>query len=264
MKQKVPIQLYLQVAESSQINPNFYLSEPYLRLSGVECWEDEGYVWVTADEWDMFPCLPVSFPKIAKQTGNRIWSDFDRYSFIAQDYTWEFLDFEYIFNPNHFLTMIGGKWEVFRKNCRKWLKTNANASYKTDIPTSDKIEKLLLDWLLRKGETVQDAELIANYTLNKDYHINRKFLYNAWGDLVGINVWDENWKYLNYRFCIVRDEDYLDEYLRFLFYTDPEVLVSGKLVNDGGSLGNYGLERFKDKMNPVRKRKVYSWLKQTM
>jgi hypothetical protein len=78
---------------------------------------------------------------------------------------------------------------------------------------------------------------------------------------MAVNAWDENWQYINFRFCIIRQgEPFLDEFARWLFYTDGQIQAKNKLVNDGGTLGNPGLEHFKDKLNPVHKRKVYSWL----
>ncbi len=78
--------------------------------------------------------------------------------------------------------------------------------------------------------------------------------------MVGMNVWDENHLYINYRLCIVDpSERFLDEFMRYLFYTDPLIMEQNKLVNDGGVLGNEGLKRFKDKMNPFSVRPVYSW-----
>jgi len=59
-----------------------------------------------------------------------------------------------------------------------------------------------------------------------------------------------------YRYCIADpDEPFLDEFMRLLFYQRN---AAGKLVIDGGVLGRPGLERFKDKLNPVKKRPVYS------
>jgi hypothetical protein len=91
--------------------------------------------------------------------------------------------------------------------------------------------------------------------------VHKKYLYYG-NQIVAMNVWDENYKYINYRFCLVKsDERYLDEFCRFLFYTDMDVYFQRKLINDGGVLGSSGLEFFKDKMNPLRKRTVYSYFK---
>ena len=79
---------------------------------------------------------------------------------------------------------------------------------------------------------------------------------------MAINAWDVNWKYINYRVCMVREnEPFLDEFARWLFYTDPDIIKVNKLINDGGTLGCKGLERFKDKMNPKKKVEMYSWIK---
>ena len=94
-----------------------------------------------------------------------------------------------------------------------------------------------------------------------DKGIEKKGLYKG-EKLVALNIWDENYKYVNYRFCFVdHSEPFLDEFVRYLFYTDLWILSKNKLVNDGGVLGRPGLEKFKDRLHPFRKRKVYSYIK---
>lgn len=267
MKTQLELNQYLQQAQKIGIKPNFYLSEVYLRLAEATCWKDWGWIWIEADDWCMFPPLrgyihPDCMPQLEcwwPDLGiTKVWSDFENYcpSFFSS----RFLDYEYVFNPKHFNNMNGGKWNIYRKNVRKWPRINEKWTYGDYLAQRD-AELLLADWLDKKSKTVQEAEMIIKYLLSDEPGICRKALHSD-GKLMAINAWDENWMYINYRFCIVdKSQPFLDEFTRYLFYTDPWIQAKQKLVNDGGSLNNEGLERFKDKLNPVQKRSVYSWIK---
>lgn len=257
---KQEVSLYLKLLEEQRIDPNFFCSEPYIRLCGGECYEDQGWVWIEDSDWILFP--PLIAVNVALSTlypKKQIWSDFvnhdvNEFSYFTKNPT--FVDFEYIFDPNNFQNLSGGKWETYRKNIRKWPKQNETWKYK--VSDDQKSFKLLADWLECKKKIVEDGELIAKFLVTET-GVFRKNLYDERGELVAINIWDENYKYINFRYCIVKEKQpFLDEFARYLFYID--IAKQGKLVNDGGSLGNAGLEHFKDKLNPVRKRKVYSWL----
>lgn len=251
---------YLHLAQQQKIEPNFYLSEPYLHLCGAECWERDGWLWVEADKWVLFPPLPIDDTVQGRYRMTRIWSDF-----VTTDYLElqpQFLDWEYIFNPVAFNTMVGGAWEIFRKNSRKWPRTHANWVY-CDYFDSHAAALLVTEWLEARQQDVQDADLIIEYVLNLQHlpGIKRRCLYDGEERLMAINAWDENWQYINFRFCIIKQgEPFLDEFVRWLFYTDGQIQAKNKLINDGGTVGNVGLEHFKDKLNPVRKRKVMSWI----
>lgn len=246
--------------EKWKIDPNFYISEPYLRLSKVKCYENYGLTWVEANGWALFPPLIAEYSLLSNDfMPKKIWSDFDNLQLGGiNDRKSQFLDWEYIFDPNSFKDLSGKKWEVFRKNIRKWPRNNPNWVYSGHIDKEECL-KLLGYWLEEKSETAQDVELMIKFILN-DVGIEKMGLYKD-GKLVAINIWDENYKYINYRYCIVdRKEPFLDEFVRYLFYTDLVILKTGKLVNDGGTVGNQGLEHFKDKLNPIRKRKVHSYI----
>ena len=271
---KVPFNLYLNRAKRIKLIPNFFISVPYLKLSNVKGFMEDGWVWIEDEEWLLFPPLSLTTnnhhcPFISKL--KNVWSDFESLHPSPNFSKKEFLDWEYIFNPTHFNDLSGGKWETYRKNIRKWPRTHENWKYLDYIDTISnrtKIRYLLADWMEIKMENLQDYDLIINYILGYHSNVHFKFLYhikdklNPIYDLYAINVWDENWMYINYRYCIIKkDNPYLDEFARYLFYTDPIIQRKGKLINDGGCLGNEGLERFKDKLNPVKKRAVYSWIK---
>jgi hypothetical protein len=255
---KIPVKAYLKRIEELEINPNFYVSEAYISLIGAECYEDKGYLIVRDGKWLLFPPIPTEaiLPEWQYPLPYNFWSDFD--NFHPKSPKYEFLDYEYIFDPRNFNTLSGGKWETFRKNSRKWLKGASKPFYSSHHKRND-VLLLLAEWLEKKDKQCQDAALIVKFVLSHNHGIGRAYLYDE-DQLMAINIWNENYKYINYCYCIVKQgEPYLDEYARLLFYTDLQIQVKNKLVNDGGVIGNAGLEAFKDKLNPLRKRKVFSW-----
>ncbi len=248
------------------IDPSFFHSQPYLDFTGAECLSNLVYIWVELEGWIMFPPLLLSgvgvvgpgksFPK------GDIWcNDIDNNYAGSGAWKEEFLDWEYLFDPVDFLHMDGGDWNTFRKNIRKWPRENPKWTYSMKPPHQARIQEMILDWFEQKGNDIDDAEIIVNFILQRHPGIRRKYIYRD-GELVGVNVWDWNAHFINYRLCIAKSgERFLDEFMRYLFYTDPGIQMSRKFVNDGGSLSNDGLERFKDKMNPRYKRKRYSLIK---
>ena len=260
MKQ-IPVNCYLTRIEELKINPNFFVSEPYLRFSKVQCYSNDNWIWVEDDKYLLFPPLPLTNHKKGCPIHKEVWADFvDIFHTFLHTFHHNFLDYNYIFDSNHFNNLKGGKWAVYRKNINKWPTNNENWKYWDKIKQFE-VNKLLSEWLSRKQKTVMDVELIIQFVLFSQKDIHRKALYDSHNNLMAINVWDENYKYINYRFCIVKEnQPFLDEFSRFLFYTDLKIQSTGKLINDGGVLGSTGLERFKDKMNPIEKQKIYSWI----
>jgi hypothetical protein len=257
MKIRQEISLYLTLAKTNVVNPNFFLSIPYLTLCKAKCYMENNWVWLESDKWCLFPPLPIG-RDVTAYPNLKIWSDF---SDMQPNYNKsEFLDYEYIFSSIEFNNLSGGKWEVFRKNIRKWPKAHPNWVYNEETDEGQ-TELLLAEWFEFKKEDVLDPELVIKFALSEKMSgIHRKYLYDEEGALVAINIWDDNWKYINFRYCIInKEQPYLDEFARYCFYTDPDIQKFGKLINDGGCLGNAGLERFKDKLHPVRKREVHSW-----
>ena len=258
---KTNAELYLTRASELKVEPNFFMSLAYIRLSNLRGRVKDGWVWIQDKNWCVFPPLPLGDSNI-DYSASRIWALFgDSGSSISSDY--KFLDWQYIFCPHNFTAMTGGYWETFRKNVRKWPSRNIGWTYSEKSPTLKEAGELIGEWLEIRKQSVEDAEFLARFAIFAQFSgIERKFLYNSTEQLIGINAWDENWKYINYRVCIVKPgEDFLDEFMRYLFFTDEDILQREKLVNDGGTLGNLGLERFKDKMNPISKVKIYSYIR---
>jgi len=256
------LQHYLKRAEELLVEPNFFMSLPYLRLSNVKCVESEGWIWIADKRWCLFEPLPIGKEHSPVPPVDRIWALFQSKSTPLNGH-YSFLDWQYIFDPTNFLHMDGKYWQVFRKNCRKWPKRNIRYNYTSQEPSGTEAGLMIADWIERKGGSIMDGELLARFAyFEEDADIFKKYLYNNTGQLVGINAWDKNWRYINYRVCMSSpDEPFLNEFIRWLFYTDPEICKSGMLVNDGGALDSAGLEFFKDKMNPIDKLPLYSWIK---
>ena len=249
---------YLTLIEALGILPNFFISEPYLDREGIVGRKKNGWLWLEEDGLCLFPPVSREFNYALDPFVCKVWADFE--NLLPDETIWkmEFLDSEFIFDPKEFMTMAGGKWETFRKNSRKWVRNYKDFGYVEPFQT-ESVNYLLADWLEDRKDTMEDAEFLVECVLDPRPGISSKYLLDHKGNLAAINIWDENYKYINYRFCICRKEPFLDEFARLVFYQNRRIQNSGKLVNDGGCLGNFGLERFKDKMNPLKKRAVRSW-----
>ena len=248
---------YLKIAERKNLLPNFWMSEEYFQKAELQEMSWEGWVWWEEDGWAVVPPISLNHPlgEIPSYFSLPIWSDFPEFKphFLFS----EFLDYEYIYDPKHFENMEGGKWKIFRKNSRKWPRENPGSTYifmKNKSPFQQReINKVGIQWLQQSQEDIQDGEVLLKYIWEGK---NQKGLYVK-DQLVGVNIWDENYYYINFRFCICNPEPFLSEYMRFLFYSD--IAHKNKLVNDGGVLDKESLKKFKDKLNPISIRKVKSW-----
>ncbi|OQC75334.1 MAG: hypothetical protein BWX44_00065 [Spirochaetes bacterium ADurb.Bin001] len=243
---------YLERAFQMTISPNFWLTKEYLSFQkDMVLKELKGWIWLQEGEWAVFPPLPsLDYTPSLVPPKLKIWSDFGNYSLGSE---LEFLDWEYTYHSRDFSDMRGKKWAVFRKNSRKWPQRNNNWAYTVHAPPNKQIEALLIKWLCKKSnEEIEDAETLLWFVFNGT---RRAFLYHH-EELIGINIWDECYfsNYVVYRYVIVNpDEPFLDEFMRLLFYQNVQAYVI-----DGGVLGRPGLERFKDKLNPIYKRPIYS------
>jgi hypothetical protein len=265
--QKAWITRYFSHVRTQEITPNFWLSWEYIQHRGLVYQDNNGYGSLADPE-----TLGWFFPPLTPQCNFMIHEVpyFAGFPLRPQDHKDDrlrLLDVQYIYDPQAFQKLDGHKWQVFRKNIRKASKTfpNMDLAFGTayrELTEQDEaqVATLLEKWGDRK-EQVYDPDVMVKFALLGEHRwgLFRSSLY-AKPELVGINVADPNWKFVNYRLCIDNGEPYMQEYLRYLFYISPWVREQGKLVNDGGNLGSEGLARFKKKLNPAYVENIYTTL----
>lgn len=167
------------------------------------------------------------------------------------------MDRQYIYNPKAFTDLSGGGWATFRKNIRKWPRRIGRGRHEYRRLTDEdkpKVGHLLSNWSVRHPEVFDPVTMI---------HL---CLFGTWrwglfvGDrLCGMNVADNNYRYINYRYCLDDGSDFIQEFLRYQFYTSDWTLQSGMLVNDGGDLDEEHLAEFKMKLRPFEVRRVFQY-----
>ncbi len=246
---------YLKILENNNIIPNFWCSEEYAQLAEWECTENGTRVFVKDKEGvPMLPSLPLYNPIIL--TYEHYWSSLPTCNnpYFSND---NFLDYNFIYDPKSFQDLSGGKWSVFRKNIKKFPRGKDNLVYEKFYGTQAGLEALSC-WLTNRksDEVIHDDDVILKYVSDGR---NKKFLFDN-DNIYGVNIWDENYMFINYRYCFCQNLPFLSEYMRYKFYTDPEILNSGKKVNDGGSLDNSDLYKFKSRLNPETIYNIYTTL----
>jgi len=255
--QKSPLD-YLKAIEESQAIPNFWMSEEYITRKGLII-KETPRVWglVEADD----PDGPWFFPPFycvnnaPGDLSTKWWAG------IPGD-IWEhngesFLDYQFIYDPRNFKTLEGHHWRAFRREAIKW--PDSHGAYGKDytygcmFDSQEGVGDLLLKWA--GDREVFDVEVMIDYALHGACR------WGLWyhGELVGLNVADTNWRFVNFRYCLDIGDENLQHYLRLLFYRSPMILnlaEKGVMVNDGGCLGDGGLETFKLRMNPIRQYEI--------
>lgn len=236
--------------------PNFWCSEDYFRWAGLEERMEANICTVFDDDIPVFPSFRVGTGFIPGES----WSDF----FGMEDvpgFRREFLDYQFIYNPRHFLGTGRADKSGFRKNVSRLREGlgKDNLIYRKMLEDDQKavlwvFEKWLQDRTGGTDEIHDSTTLVeALYSIPTNARV---LIYR--GEMIGFNVWDENYKYINFRYSFGRDIPYLSEYLRWAFYTDWDIIASRKMVNDGGSLDSPSLYKFKERLGPVEIQKIYS------
>lgn len=230
-----------QIQKSGQ-SPNFWASEEYIDKAELSWVEDDQCVGFKDESGSWF------FPPLDRE--GRFVLDVDCWAGFPNVECGKFLDYEFIYDPRAFLDLSGKKWKIFRKNVNKWLGSNWEYRRLEDKDWEE-IQELLIQW--GEGLELYDSEVFVRYAYQGDNRFGL-FVDNI---LRGVNIADVNFQFINFRFCFDSGEKYLNEFLRYMFYTSDWVLQQHKLVNDGGCLGLEGLEKFKRKLCPVEIRKIY-------
>ena len=246
---------YIDYLKRLKIIPNFWISEEYFNKAFLRQRENGRYLWIEDRGVIVFPRIDKKLNRLDASIPIRgIWSDFENFYRKGNGFS-IFLDYEYIYDPRSFSSMEGSRWKVFRKNCKKFPRRYPKKLHYVSSFDNDQIYTLMEEWTEDlKGTDLHDGETMVSYLFNGE---NRKALVDEDGLLLGLNIWDFNYMYINFRYSICRKGDFLNEYMRKLFYDD--VAKYGKWVNDGGVLDREELKIFKNKLNPIKYRKVYSW-----
>ena len=248
-KRKSLLHLYLITMKNNQILPNFWMSEEYIEKSNMKAIQEtvQGFKEPEEDRW-FFPPLNSEGRLLLSEP---YYAGFPKKEPLEGE---QFLDYQFVYDPEDFLTMEGKRWGVFRKNIRKYPRRNPGTLAYQEIGATHEqaVETLLLAWT--EGKELYDPDVLVLYAFQGE---NRWGLFLN-GKLVGLNIWDENDTYVNYRYCIDYGTPFLQEHLRWRFYTHSVIQEKKKLVNDGGSLGSQALHKFKLKLNPVAVYKIHS------
>jgi hypothetical protein len=193
-----------------------------------------------------------------KQCVNGFWGVPEKVSntlLNKQDYKVDFLDYQILYDPNNFNNMRGKNWRKFRKNSKIYPRENPITRY-TDRKPSQLELNYFLGGILEEYAEKYDQVFVDYFMEPKSANVRMKYMFTN-NRLVGVNVWEVGTSHIYYRFCLsFRIHKYLDEFMRFCFYTDPEIQGLGMLVDDGGSVGSDSLFKFKQTLNPVAISKV--------
>ncbi len=245
---------YLKAVSDAKFLPNFWMSEEYIQKAGlhyVEMFGMEGFQDVPGD-W-FFPPLFCSLPVLRGNIYSGFLTDKLR---VCGKVASTFLDYQFIYQASDFDDLSGNKWKVFRKNIKKYeRRVSGKLNYKPLEPgeQTQQVENLLLKWA--DGREVFDSEVFILFVMKGH---NREALFVD-DKLVGLNVFDQNFAFTNYRYCLDDGSPFLNELMRYLFYTNR----GSATINDGGSLGLEGLYHFKHKLNPIQIYRVFSYGRRT-
>ena len=261
--------LYLDKLKEFEIEPNFFCSLEYFQKSGCQ----ESHNNLILGVWDaegnaLLPMIDLNHKSLHGYIpDNGIWADLPGYQPLYYNQATgqsRFMDYQYIYDPKQFLDMQGGQWAVFRKNSRKFPRRYGEDRlqfatdmdpFRVEVFSTDVIKNFDVD-------TIYDPAVMIRYLF---FGMNRLFILdNCSLRILAVSIWDENYKYINYRFCLCQDEPFLSEYARLKFYeymaqNTNNCNPKGKLINDGGVLDKPSLKAFKDKMNPLKIDKIHSW-----
>ena len=237
--------------------PNFWMTEEYAKKKELQfVVEDLLAGYREKEVFDQWFYPPLIFNIGQFDLNQNIYAGFPG-QLNVHLMEWEHLDNQYIYDPEKFKDLSGGKWKVFRRNVRKYPEQNPGVLlYKQLVPEEfeEEIEEMIVGWADNNIE-VYDPEVVIEYL----FHGQHRWGLIRNGKLVGINLAD--WlseTFINFRFCLDDGSPFLNEYLRLQFYLGLE---EGVMVNDGGDLGKEGLKRFKTKLNPVSVTTVNSYKK---
>lgn len=232
---------YLDRMSMLGLIPNFWCSLEYWRRAGIRFTEAaEGSFLASDSDGELFlPILHVRGPL----PGVEVFAGFPDMDGAVV------VDRQYIYTPG-LPDMKGTTWKPLRSTMRRVDRLLGSLRLCPLRPGEEvkRSAQLLFDWSLTQGDQVYDPELMTDFVLNGD---NRLALWDDRNVLWGIMVWDSNYKYTNFRYCVVSQEvDGLSDVARLLFREWCGIHHPNRLINDGGDLDRSGLRRYKMKFHP--------------
>ncbi len=242
--------------------PNFWCSQEYFERAGWIVKEVDGFIGVfDKDGKKMLPEIQL-IPFVLLDYSDS-WAGF---SSIPAFWGGDELDYEFIYDPQSFLDLSGSPWRMVRKNLR-WAESDLGEKVFLDsspivtTTTEQEIMDFIVGWTEGNNEKeFYDPEVMVEYLLKGK---NRFFVRGVSSkSLYGILAYDYNWKYVNFRYCtVLGGVRGLSDTARVLFYQKIAKTFPGFQVNDGGSLGNDGLYRYKLRLNPIKVSKIRTYCK---
>jgi hypothetical protein len=236
--------------------PNHFVSRPWFELSGWTINISQGskkVICLMEDDDPIFPALSLEGDKAAIEEGPcRIDHHGLSTSLIKQKF-----DDEFIYRAGDFHSdQLDGKPRIFRKSCRAFVKQHPHWSYNRLQPyhRTDALS-FIFKWLGEKlGDDIHYLDQMLAYIESGRDGIEVHGLWEK-GDLLGLTIADHNWHFINFRYCFTL-APYASEFIRLCFY---RLWAPDTLINDGGSLDNESLRRFKEKLGPHQVRERQSW-----
>jgi len=184
-------------------------------------------------------------PALEYNTGffsqRQVWAGFPNSDTMGM-----FLDHQYLYDAHAFCDLAGGRWSKFRKNVRKYPARNPGTlEYRPLVEgeADTDIHRMLIEW--SKSKTIHDPGTMVTFLF---FGSLRWGLFRD-GNLVGVNVADENWIHGIYRYCLDDGTPFLNEFMRYLFFTS-DWAQEKEWINDGGDLDSMELRAFKLSLNP--------------
>lgn len=264
---------YLSALEELGAIPNFWCSEEYFEKAGITVIESEEWVFALDGDSYLLPPLPLVSPFEELPPQAKIWNGYPDQPELrwidAKFHVSEQFDLNYVYEPGKVVSLSGGDKKVFRKNVRKfpqrlgkelrYLPWDAAGEVLGVARLLEQVRELSTTWLSSKRSADGEAyerDIIIRYVVRGD---NRLVLLDEDGEVWGIDIWDENYQHINFRYSISRNEPFLNEYQRLQFYLKMNSEKPNKNVNDGGNLGDDGLAAFKERLGPSFAFPIFSY-----
>jgi hypothetical protein len=243
---------YLELLQKFGIKPNFWCSEEYWKHAH---WREVGLKvcsWVEDGKYNTM--LPPIFNNGFIATQSPFWA-----GFAGMEKMGKRLDYEFIYKPISDLGDLPGKqWHTTRKNIHKTQREHGMLAMRSTLPSDiEVIGEIMEEWVKENEiEILEDADVMYKFVMEGENRITLMIK----DKIVGLIIFDENFKYINFRYCIVQPWPGLSDYARMLFHKAVFYRYPGMLINDGGCLDREDLFKYKKRLCPIEINSIWSTL----